>query len=231
MPGKISSKVISLRLLIPLLIVLPMLLFLAYVLKQETRRETKSIYAEYQASQMDTAMRLQSSIERDVRIGLRDRLQMDFSELSVRPEVRVALLTDEHSKIIASTRLSLLGTDLAQVAEQYSAQAWQTGILGGDAAGLTIRQTVFAEHNAILLSAPVRLDMPGSSLSQNKLGKLYIYTDVTLPLARHAAHIRTQMQQLMVGFIGLALLIGIVLHWTVTRRVVKLRETLPVMSL
>ncbi|MFZ2540351.1 MAG: EAL domain-containing protein [Gallionella sp.] len=222
MPGKISSKVISLRVLIPLLIVLAMLLLLAYVLNQEARRETENVYAEHQASQMNTAMRLQASIERDVRVGLLDWLQLGFSELSVRPEIRVALLADEHSKVIASTRLNLVGLDLAQVAEQYSAQAWLTGILGGDAAGLTIRQTVFAEHNAILLSAPVRLDMPGSGLSQNKLGKLYIYTDVTLPLARHAAHIRTQMQQLMVGFIGLALLIGIVLHWTVTRRVVKL---------
>jgi len=222
MSGRISSKIISLRVLIPLLIVLAMLLLLVYVFKQEMRHEIENVYAGHQADQMDTAMHLQASIERDVRVGMQDRLQLDFSELSVRPEVRVAVLADGNNKVIASTRLSLVGKDLAQVAEQYSAQAWLTEFQPGDMAGMTIRQSVFTGSNAILISAPVRLDAPGSGLSQNKLGKLCIYTDVTLPLARNAYHIRTQMQQLLIGFISLALLTGMLLHWTVTRRVVKL---------
>ena len=183
MSGRISSKIISLRVLIPLLIVLAMLLLLVYVFKQEMRHEIENVYAGHQADQMDTAMHLQASIERDVRVGMQDRLQLDFSELSVRPEVRVAVLADGNNKVIASTRLSLVGKDLAQVAEQYSAQAWLTEFQPGDMAGMTIRQSVFTGSNAILISAPVRLDAPGSGLSQNKLGKLCIYTDVTLPLA------------------------------------------------
>jgi len=222
MSGKISSNFISLRVLIPMLIVLAMLLLLGYLISNEAQREADNVYMEFQSSQMDTAMRLQSSIERDVRLGLRDRLQLDFSELSLRPEVHVALLTDENNMVIASSRLSLLGKDLAQVAEKYSAQPWLIRFQGGDIDDLTIKQSVFTESKAILVSAPVRLDTPGSGLALNKLGKLCIYTDVTLPLAVHAAHIRTQVQQLMIGFVGLALLIGMLLHWTVTHRVVKL---------
>lgn len=222
MSGRISSKVISLRVLIPLLIVLVMLMLLSYVLNKEAQREIESVYAEYQASQMDTAMRLQANIERNIRVGLLDRLMLDFSDLSLRPEVRVAVLADENNKVIASTRLSLLGMDMVQVAEQFSAQAWLVESQANGDAELTIRQTVVTVSNAILVSAPVRMDVPGTGLVLGKIGQLHIYTDVTLPLARHAAHIRAQMQQLLVGFIGLALLIGIVLHWSVTRRVVKL---------
>lgn len=222
MTGKISNRIISLRVLIPLLIVLMVLLLLAYVFRQNMLLETENVYAEYQASQMETAMRLQASIERDVRVGLRNRLQQGFSELSVRPEVRVALLADENNKVIASTRLSLIGMDLAQVAEQFTAQDWLTASHGGDATELTIRQSVYPERKAMLIAAPVRLEAPDSGLRLNKFGKLCIYTDVSLPLAWHASHIRMQMQRLLIGFIGLALLIGLLLHLIVTRRVVKL---------
>ena len=210
------------RVLIPFLIVLAMLLLLGYVFGHQMQLETENVYTEYRGRQMDTALRLQASIERDMRIGLRERLQQDFSELSISPEVRVALLTDENDKVIASTRLSLLGMGLAQVADQFSAQDWLNLSQAKNVAELAIRQTVFAERNAIMITAPVRLDEPDSSLAQNKFGRLCIYTDVALPLTWHASHLRTQLQQLLVSFIGLALLIGLVLHWTVTHRVVKL---------
>ncbi|MFZ5524948.1 MAG: EAL domain-containing protein [Pseudomonadota bacterium] len=220
--GKFSQKALSLRVLIPLLIVLAMLLLLSYVIRQEMQRETESVYEEHRSRQMDTATRLQASIERDVRHGLEESLQHDLSEMSVRPELRVAVLADENGTVIASTRLSLIGTSLAQVAEQYLAQDWLTEHRSADMDESGIRQTVYTGSNAILISAPVRLDRPGSGLAPGKFGKLCMYTDVTLPLAIHAAHIRKQSQQLLAGFISLALLIGMVLHWAVTHRVVKL---------
>jgi diguanylate cyclase (GGDEF)-like protein/PAS domain S-box-containing protein len=222
MSGRISQKAISLRVLIPLLIVLAILLLLGYVFNQEARRETENVYKQYQSSQMDAAMRLQANIERNIRVGLLDRLLLDFSDLSLRPEVRVAVLADENNKVFASTRLSLLGMDMAKVAEQFFAQVWMPESQAGDAADLTIRQTISTESKAILVTAPVRLDVPDSGLAPGKFGKLYIYTDVALPLAEHAAHIRMQMQQMLIGFVSLALLVGFVLHWAVTRRVVKL---------
>ena len=220
--SRIRNKIISLRVLIPLLIVLAMLLLLGYVYAHDKQRETEIVYDEYQASQLDMAARLQAGIERDVRVGLRDRLQQSFSELSVKPEVRVAMLVDEKNQVIASTRLSLIGANLRQVEQQYSAQIWLMPLPAKDAAEMTIAQTVFKERNAILVIAPVRLDVPGSGLAQNKLGRLLIYTDVTVPLAKHHAYARMQFRQLLIGFISLVLLIGILLHWTVTRRVSRL---------
>ncbi|OFZ66701.1 MAG: hypothetical protein A2V79_05515 [Betaproteobacteria bacterium RBG_16_56_24] len=219
---RVRNKVISLRVMIPLLDMMVMLLLLGYVFMHDKQRETEIVYDEYQASQMDMAARLQSGIERDVRAGLRGQLQQGFSELGAKPEVRVAMLADENNQIIASTRLSLIGTSLQQVARQYSAQIWLMPLPAKDAAEMTITQTVLKERNAILVIAPVRLDTPGGGLARNKLGRLLIYTDLAVPLAKHHAHAGTQIRQFLIGFISLVLLVGILLHWTVTRRVLKL---------
>ena len=220
--SRIRNKIISLRVLIPFLDLVAMLLLLGYVFAHERQLETEIVYDEYQDSQMEISARLQASIERDVRAGLGERLQQSFSELSVKPEVRVAMLMDEKNQVIASTRLSLIGTNLRQAAEQYSMQTWLMPLTAKDAAEMTITQTVFRERNAILVIAPVRLDAPGGGLTQNKLGRLLIYTDVTVPLASHQAHAKMQIMQLLIGFISLVLLVGILLHWTVTRRVLRL---------
>lgn len=219
---RVRNKVISLRVMIPLLDMAVMLLLLGYVFMHDRQRETEIVYDEYQASQMDMAIRLQSGIERDVRDGLRERLQQSFSELGVKPEVRVAMLADENNQIIASTRLPLIGTSLQQAAQQYSAQIWLMPLPAKDAAEMAIAQAVFKERNAILVIAPVRLDTPGGGLTHNKLGRLLIYTDLAVPLAKHRAHAGTQIRQLLIGFISLVLLVGILLHWTVTRRVLRL---------
>jgi len=220
--GNFGQKFISLQVMIPLLIVLSMLLLLSYVIRQEMQRETENVYAEFKSRQMDTTMRLQASIERNVRNGLEDSIQHDLSELSARPELRVAVMADENGTVIASSRLSLIGTSLTQVAVQYSAQDWLKESALVDVGRPDIRQTVYTKSNAILISAPVRLDRPGSGLAQGKFGKLCMYTDVTLPLEMHAALIKKRSQQLLAGLIGLALLIGILLHLTVTRRVLRL---------
>jgi diguanylate cyclase (GGDEF)-like protein/PAS domain S-box-containing protein len=153
---------------------------------------------------------------------LQERVQPSFSELSIKPEVRVALLADEKDQVIAATRLSLIGKHLGQIAQQFSTQDLSMKLPAKDIAGMTIKQIVLTERNAIMVIAPVRLETTGGGLALNKLGKLFIYTDVTGPLAEHHALIKTRMQQLLIGFIGLALLVGILLHWIVTRRVVRL---------
>ena len=223
MLGGISNKVISLRVLIPLLILLAVLLLLGFVFDLDMQRETELVYEEYQERQMDAAVHLQASIERNERVGLPERVQQSFSELSLEPSVRVALLADEQDRVVASTRLSLIGTSLMQAARQFSTQDWLIKALPAeDIAEMNVKQTVHRKRNAILVAAPVRMDAPGIALAQNRIGRLFIYTDVTAPLAEHSRHVRTQIQQLLMGFTSLALLIGFLLHWTVTRRVVKL---------
>ncbi|MBI5431021.1 MAG: EAL domain-containing protein [Nitrosomonadales bacterium] len=220
--GQISQKVLSLRVLIPLLIVLIVLLMLVYVFGQQIQHEDDEVYSEYRAKQMEMAERLQANLERDMRMGFTERLQQSFSELSLRPEVLVALLADEQDRVIASSRLSLTGSNLMQAAQQFSAQPWLEALPTANAAKMTIQQTVYRERNAILVAAPVRLDAPGAALGHYKIGKLLIYTDVTAPLAAHRLYVRAQMQRLLISFTSLALLIGLLLHWTLTRRVVRL---------
>lgn len=222
MLGGISNKAISLRVLIPLLILLAVLLLLGFVFSRDLQRETELVYDEYQERQMDAAVHLQASIERDVRVGMPERLQQSFSELSLDPTVRVALLVDDQERIIASTRLSLIGESLKQAVQQFAAQTWLNELPVDDVAEMTVKQVVYRERNALLVAAPVRLDAPGIALARNKIGRLFIYTDLTAPLAAHTRRVQSQMQQLLIGLTSLALLIGFLLHWTVTRRVVKL---------
>ena len=227
---RLSNKIISLRVLIPMLMLLSVLLLLGFVFGMNLQRETEFVYDEYQRRQMNTAVSMQADIERDVRLGLRERLQQSFSQLSLEPEIRVALLADERDRVIASTRLSLIGANLLQALQQLSPKGelqlstreWAEEMSAEDKEVFSIKQTVHSEHNAILVVAPVRMDEPSTTFTRSKIGRLFIYTDVTVPLAREYFHIKNEMQRLLIGFISLALVIGFLLHRTVTRRVVKL---------
>ena len=218
----IASVFFSLRVMIPLLTILAALLLLLYMYTREVQLDTQKIYAEYKASQMNIAIRLQSRLERDLRVGALDWSQRDFSELSVRPEFRAAMLADEHDKILASSRLALIGMDLATVIAQYPAQDWLKGVLAGNLNDLIIRQNVVAESNAILIVAPVRMDLPENGLDLSQVGKVLMYTDVTLPLAKQAAHRMREYLKLFMGYLSLSLLVGMLLHLQVTRRIMKL---------
>lgn len=222
MHGSISNKVISLRVLIPLLMLLAVLIMMGFEFVLDMRRETEFVYAEYQDRQMDTVLHLQASIEHDVRIADDERIQQYFSELSAEPEVRVGFLADDQGRIIASTRLSLKGSSLGQAALQLALPDSLKTFSAGDISEMTIKQTVDREHNAILVVAPVRMDAPGSALARSRIGMLFIHTDMKGPLTAQSSHVKTQIRQLLMGLVGLAFLIGFLLHWTVTRRVVKL---------
>ncbi len=222
MIGSVGNKVLSLRVLIPMLILLVVLLLLGFVFELDMQRETELAYDEYQDKQLHAAAHLQADIERDARLGLRELLQQSLSELSLEPEVRLALLVDEHDKIIASTRLSLNGSTLEQAALQFPGPDWLKAPPAEDIAEMTVKQTVDRQRKALLVDAPVRMDAPGVELARNKIGRLFIYTDLSTPLARRYHDVKVQMQRLFVGLVSLALLVGLLLHWTVTRRVVKL---------
>ena len=215
-------QLISLRVIIPLLIVLGVSLLLGYVFLQQIRIGNDRVYAEYKSAQMDTTMRLQASIERDVRVGLQDRLQLNFSELSLNPEVRVALLTNQNHKIIISTRLNFVGSDITELTDQFPSQFCLEATQSQEQDNSAIRQVVNTETKQIMISAPVRLDEPGSALNQYQYGRLCMITDLSLPLAEHNAGVQPVFLQLLIGFASFALLVGFALHWIVTRRVVKL---------
>ena len=220
--GWISHKLFSLRVLVPLLFVPTFMIVLGIVYQQQMAREADEVYREYQTRQMDIAGDMQASIERDMRTGLWQPVQQHFSGLSLRPEVLVGLLVDEHDKVIASTRLSLIGNTLHQAVQKFSAQDWLYQFPEGKADEMLIQQAVYRERNAILIFAPVRLNTSDTGLVRGHIGKLLIYTDVTVPLAEHAVHIRLQITRLAIGLAGGALLVAFLLHWVVTRRLLKL---------
>jgi diguanylate cyclase (GGDEF)-like protein/PAS domain S-box-containing protein len=222
MTGWISHKVFSLRVLVPLLFVPTFLVVLGYIYEQQIRREADVVYREYQTGQMDIAGDMQASIERDMRIGLQEPIQQHFSELSLRPEVLVGFLVDDSGKIIASTRLSLIGKSMEQAVKQFPAYAWMNKFPADNLSEMLIQQAVFRERNAILVSAPVRLSTAGAGLAQGGIGKLLIHTDVTVPLAEHTVYVRLQIMRLVAGLAGAVLLVAFLLNWVVTRRLLRL---------
>lgn len=176
MTGWITHKAFSLRVLVPLLFVPTFLVVLGFTYQQQMVREADEVYREYQTGQMDIAGDMQASIERDMRAGLGQSMQQNFSELSLRPEVLVGLLVNDRGKVIASTRLSLIGKTLEQAVHQFSAQNWLYQFAAGNVDDMLIQQAVYRERKAILISAPVRLNTSDTGLAQGQIGKLLIYT-------------------------------------------------------
>jgi len=222
MSGWVSHKAFSLRVLVPMLFVPSFLVVLGFIYGQQIQREADEVYREYKNGQLDIAGEMQASIERDLRTGSDIPIQQHLSKLSLRPEVLVGFLVDDQDRIIASTRLFYIGKTLEQAAQRFSAQSWLNEFPEDNFHEMLIHQAVYRDRNAILVSAPIRLNTTDAGLTRGSIGKLLIYTDVTVPLAKHAIYVRSQILRLVAGLSAAAFLVAFLLHWVVTRRLLKL---------
>lgn len=222
--GAMTGKpYLSMRLLIPLVIMLTMLLVLAFLYRHSLELETEQVYHEYQTRQLELAVGLQGSVEREMRAGDMASVQNALSELGANPEVRVALLADAQGRVIASSRLAMVGRTLDQVESDFAVHQVFPGLRPFDQL-VTIHQQVSREHHALLVRVPVRLDIAAEGLNISKAGLAVVYSDIHHVLLDRRLHVRTQMQNLAASLCALALLIGLLLHWVITRRIVRLFE-------
>ena len=219
--GKIS---IPLRLFIPMLLLCASILALVFLYWDSASKNQLNVERESRQDMEVLGAHLQDDLEYFLRENDIEVVQAKFSELSAMPDIKFAVLTDEHGKIIAATWLpkmagklagQLAGTPYERDLErlQQAARASKEG-----------ESVVASDRRAILALFPVRIDTRGDRLRPEKSGSLFLLQDISFRLEVGRAENAEWLIKTALLLGALMLVIGLILHFLVSRRIVRLES-------
>jgi diguanylate cyclase (GGDEF)-like protein/PAS domain S-box-containing protein len=206
----------SLRLLLPLALLVLVALSRFYTYQTAIAQEREEILADLQRNLALLGARLQPEIESALREhGLAD-VQRHLSALGSTPEIKTALLADEDGRVIAAANSAAIGKD----ARSLEPDAFSTGGANG-------RTWVSNERNLVLAVYPVALNLGsrGGDHPVARRGVMFMAADPSPLLAEHEARIRAWMGKTNWVVAVVALLVWLLVHLLVSRRVGKLVNT------
>jgi diguanylate cyclase (GGDEF)-like protein/PAS domain S-box-containing protein len=204
---------VSLRVLLPLGLLALAAVVLAFMYLTALNHDRLESEGDVQREQALLASRTQASIEYSLREQHAARVQAEFSTLSSLPEIRVALLADEHGKVLAASRLEWVGKDAGTIG-LYVAQDRREG-------GNT---WLTADHDRVLSSYPVALDIKSDKLAPQRTGTLFIAADLSFDLSARNARTDSWMLKTILLSMTIALLSWLALYFAVSRRIAKLLQ-------
>jgi diguanylate cyclase (GGDEF)-like protein/PAS domain S-box-containing protein len=211
-PAGVSRRfeLFSLRVWLPL----ALLIFTAIVLDYMYFAALDQNRLETESDMLREQVKLVSHVQTDLENFLRDQetehVHAEFSALSADPEIRAALFADEHGKVVFASQMAWLGQDATAIAP-YAEYA---------AASPAFARTWMSPDRELVLSVyPVTGTVKGDKLVLRRAGTLFIAADLSLPLAARNALTGSWMLKTGVLVGALALLVWLVLHVTVSRRV------------
>ena len=152
------------------------------------------------------------------------QIQQTITALAVDSHLKQALLIDHNQKIIAATKLSILGKQLSEVlsAENYKNAANRFPVLSK-----TLKNSIWLSADNMFLSAitPIKLGrLSETSVRSDKVGFLYVHYDLSKPK-------QIAQQQLRISFIPeliMLLVTGLGLAWyfqkNIGKRIQQLRS-------
>ncbi len=217
-----GAYLIALRFFIPMLLLLICIGVLLFLRWDSGRQEHAHVEFDARESLSVLCANLQTDLEYFLRENAGQRVRAEFSALSAMPDVTQAMLVDEHGKIIGAARLSQIGHALETEMQgsPYMGELLrmrQTGWAG--MAGMT---RVAADRKAVLALYPIQLDISGNRLRPEKTGMLFILKDITPDLQAKHVESMAWLTRTAVLMCGLALAVGLILHFLVSRRIGKL---------
>lgn len=209
---------LRLRTGIPLLMICFALAVSLVVSLRHAAEEERKVEADGLEQMVQRAIRLQSMLETYYRNRLEDNAQDELSQTGTQRGHRLAAVIDEHGQVVAASRSRVLGEpaaaalpglvrDAGLLAEGGKVRRQRSGIArlgeGGDSvAGLF----------------PVTFDAGKRSLGQERVGLLFIECDLAGRKAAARAAAQVAAVKLTASIVLLALLLWLVLHVLLTRR-------------
>ena len=139
-------------------------------------------------------------------------VQAEFSALSAAPEIMEALLADEHGKVLAASRKEWIGKNVSAVGGYAEHAVEQAGTAG--------RTWLSSDRRKVLSVYPVAF--MAAKEGSSRIGKLFLEADPAYSLAERNARTKVWMLRNSFLAVSLALLLWLLLHFAVTRRVAKL---------
>ncbi len=203
---------ISLRLLLPALLLFLVALLLLYMYRSITAQDRQAVFANTLRSQAVLAARLQPVIDDALREGETDDIERNLAVLAEDPVLRLALVADVRGAIIASTQPSLIGTAAEKANSDIPSAPPATG------------STWVSERSGLVISAyPISGASAGGGMRQaGARGALFMVADPAPLLAERAAATRAWLLRVSWMALALALVAWALVHVLVSRRLGRL---------
>ncbi|MGH8611685.1 MAG: EAL domain-containing protein [Gammaproteobacteria bacterium] len=212
---------VSLRYGIPLLIVVFTAVLAAYTVQKEWGAAEAVVRGEGLAQMISRITLLQKQLSYAYATGDHERIAQEMSLLGSAPEPQIAILADDAAIVLGATKSEWVGRSLAEAARAQWPR-WPGEPLQA------INDRVRAQMSGELFLAaagryvvgvyPVKLDTRADALAPKRVGVLIMQRDLSRQLA-HARRTVGQHRVEMVGVLaGLAVVLGILIHLFVTRR-------------
>ncbi len=211
----------SLRYGIPLLIVVFTAVLAVYTVQKEWDAAKAFVGGEAVSDMLDRMTLLQKQFNHALGNNQHERITQTLSLLRSGPDPLIAMLADDASVVLDSTKHEWIGRSLIEISRSqwpdWSGESLET-IVGRVRAQFAEELYLIAAGRYVLGIYPVRLDTRVGSLTTKRVGVLLVQRD----LSRQLAHARRTVGEHWLEMIGvlasLAVILGILIHLLVTRR-------------
>ena len=203
-----------LSILILLLLILSSVMGSGFLFWQEIRTANRTIQQAGIDNLHTTLTHLQNVLNTQLAADNDEDAKLSLSVSALHPGIRVLLLADENNSVMLANRYLWEGSPASRVSSYSDMIAWQ------------VRQTQASSVslNASLLSGyyPVTLRLVSGGLGVDRVGVLFIEYDLAPQLAKARHNAVVQVFSFGGLTLGVAIVVAMLLHWLVSRRVEKI---------
>ncbi|MBI3607089.1 MAG: PAS domain S-box protein [Nitrospirae bacterium] len=214
----------SLRMTVPLLLVLSTVAIGVFALQHNTRLENREVEEAAVASLTGEMTRLQGTIEYLLRRGDIERVQEEVAALGADPDLAWAFLVDDRGTVLAATRVAALEKAAVDVlppvapADRAARSAATTRAMESLTGGVQIT----ADGREAVGLYPVMLGAKGGELRPSRIGLLFVQRDISALKAHARRAVEHQVVQFSLFVVGVALFLWLLFHVVLTRRINRL---------
>ncbi|OOZ39449.1 hypothetical protein BOW53_11590 [Solemya pervernicosa gill symbiont] len=209
--------IFPLRIVVPLLLLLFAVLISAYSLWYNIPIALNEVERNSRNDLVQLMTRTQGTLTNSFRDGNLLSAREEISRLGAIPEVQMVVLVDDVDTVIVSSRYEMVGRGIEEVEFGVSDQLLQRARanLAGFDLWLDDKQRMRAYY-------PVFLATVGNRLRPDRVGVLYVEYDISTKKARAESSVIRQVEQFSLFSVGLAILLAMLFHFGMTRRVSRL---------
>ncbi len=212
---------VSIRYGIPLLIIVFTAIFAAYTVQKEWRAAEAFVRGEAVSDMLDRMTLLQKRFSYALGHEEHERIIQEMSLLSSGPEPQIAMLVDDAAIVLSATNREWVGRLVTEVARAQ----WPNwlgepleAIVDRVRAQLTGELYLAAAGRYVLGIYPVMLNTRASLFSAERVYVLLVQRDLSRQLAHARRTVGEHWMEMSGVLTGLAVILGILMHLLVTRR-------------
>jgi methyl-accepting chemotaxis protein len=212
---------VSIRYEIPLLIVVFTAVLAVYTVQKEWGAAEAFVRGEAVSDMLDRMTLLQKQFSYTFGNGEHERIAQEMSLISSGPEPQIAMLADDAVVVLGATNREWVGRSLTEVARAqwpgWSGEPLEA-IIDRVRAQFAGELYLAAAGRYVLAIYPVMLRVRASSLPAERVGVLLVQRDLSRQLAHARRTVGKHWVEMTGVLAGLAVILGILIHLLVTRR-------------